>query len=101
MINVLLVCSAGMSTSMLVQRTIDAAKKRGVEISISAMSEAEAKKHLDGCDVILLGPQVRFLLKGITKLTEGKNIKVDIINSVSYGRLDGNDVLSQILRMLE
>lgn len=96
---VLFVCSAGMSTSLLVENTKKAAKERNVEIEIQALSEAEAKSHLDECSVLLLGPQVRFLLKNFQKLTEGKGIKVDVIQSIPYGRMDGNAVLDQILSM--
>ncbi len=97
---VLFVCSAGMSTSLLVQKTLDAAKARGVELDIQAMSEAEAKNHYDSCNAILIGPQVRFLSSSINKAVAGKNIKVDVINTISYGRMDGNAVLDQILTMI-
>lgn len=97
---VLFVCSAGMSTSLLVEKTQKAAKEKGIELDITAMSEAEAKNHLDECSVILLGPQVRFLLGGIKKSVEGKGINVEVIDSMSYGRMDGEGVLKQILALL-
>lgn len=94
---VLFVCSAGMSTSLLVEKTKKAADERGLSIDIIALSEAESKSHLNDCSVILLGPQVRFLLGSIKKSVEGKDIKVDVIDSVAYGRMDGDKVLDQIL----
>lgn len=100
MTKVLFICSAGMSTSLLVDKTIKAAEEKGVALDIAAMSEAEARRHLDECDVILLGPQVRFLLGSMKKTVEGKNIKVDVIDSVAYGRMDGPKVLEQITSML-
>lgn len=36
--NILLVCSAGMSTSLLVNKMMAAARKIGLEINIKAMS---------------------------------------------------------------
>lgn len=97
---ILFICSAGMSTSLLVAKTLQAAKARGLELDITAMSEAEAKNHMDGCDVILLGPQVRFLLANVKKSVGDRNIAVDVIDMVNYGRMNGEAVLDQILSML-
>ena len=49
---ILLVCNAGMSTSMLVKKMQDAAKTMGVEVEISAKSLTEAKKNLGTPDMI-------------------------------------------------
>ena len=59
---ILLVCSAGMSTSLLVSKMQAAAKAQGIDCTINAVGEAELKKHENEIDVLLLGPQVRFLL---------------------------------------
>lgn len=101
MIRVMLLCSAGMSTSLLVEKIKKAAAERAVELDITARSEAEAKNYIDQCQVILLGPQVRFLLASIQKLAEGKQVRVDTIANVSYGRMDGNAVLDQILELAD
>lgn len=58
---IMLVCSAGMSTSLLVTKMEKAAAEKGLEAKIFAVAEAEAANHLDEIDVLLLGPQVRFL----------------------------------------
>ena len=63
MTKIILCCSAGMSTSLLVTKMQAAAKEQGIETAIQAKSEAEVKNHEDEMDVLLLGPQVRFLLK--------------------------------------
>lgn len=59
---ILLVCAAGMSTSMLVKRMIDHATAISLEVNISALAIAEAKGKIKNneVDVVLLGPQVRF-----------------------------------------
>lgn len=97
---VLFVCSAGMSTSLLVNKTMAAAKEQGLDIEIVAMAEGEAKTHIEEYSVVLLGPQVRFLLKKFQELAEPKGIKVDVIDMLSYGRMDGNAVLEQIKTMI-
>ncbi|EOD1447697.1 TPA: PTS sugar transporter subunit IIB [Escherichia coli] len=56
---ILLVCAAGMSTSMLVKRMIDHATAISLEVNISALAIAEAKGKIKNneVDVVLLGPQ--------------------------------------------
>ncbi|EPM8668740.1 PTS sugar transporter subunit IIB [Escherichia coli] len=56
---ILLVCAAGMSTSMLVKRMIDHANAISLEVNISALAIAEAKGKIKNneVDVVLLGPQ--------------------------------------------
>lgn len=97
MVNMLLVCSAGMSTSMLVQRMEEAAKKRELEASIHAIAEANIKNYLNEHEVqiILLGPQVRFLKDKIQSISG--DIPVEVIDMDSYGRMDGERVLTSAL----
>lgn len=63
--NILLVCAAGMSTSMLVKRMQAYAESTNTEVNINAMSISEAKEKIkkNEADVVLLGPQVRFQKK--------------------------------------
>ncbi len=56
---------------------------------------------MDGTNVILLGPQVRFLLSKIKKLVEPNGIEVDVINSVNYGTMNGELVLKQALDLIK
>lgn len=71
---ILLVCAAGMSTSMLVKRMIDHANAISLEVNISALAIAEAKGKIKNneVDVVLLGPQVRFRNQRLKPLHRGK-----------------------------
>ena len=62
MIKIMLACSAGMSTSLLVTKMQEAAKEKGVECAIWAISEVNLQSEIEKCDVLLLGPQVRYIL---------------------------------------
>lgn len=97
---ILLVCSAGMSTSLLVTKMEAAAKAKGVEVSIEAVAEADAKNKIDDVDVLLLGPQVRFLLKKFQELTAGKGLPVEVIDTVAYGTMNGEKVLNRALELI-
>ena len=88
---ILLVCSAGMSTSMLVKRVQDAAKIQNYEIEIDAFSISQARTIGHKWDVILLGPQVRYLLKEMKASFPNK--PVEAIEMRTYGRMDGEAVL--------
>ncbi|ETU61972.1 PTS sugar transporter subunit IIB [Enterococcus faecalis] len=61
---IMLVCSAGMSTSLLVTKMQKAAEDRGMEADIFAVSASEADTNLENkeVNVLLLGPQVRFMV---------------------------------------
>jgi cellobiose PTS system EIIB component len=96
-----LVCGAGMSTSLLVVKMMDAAKKLNVEAKIIAVAEAELRHHIEATDVLLLGPQVRFLLNKYKTAYEPKGIKVDVINSIDYGMMNGEKVLNHALTLLK
>lgn len=96
-----LVCGAGMSTSLLVVKMEQAAAKLGVEVKIIAVAEAELKHHIDDTDVLLLGPQVRFLLNKYKIAYEPKEIAVDVINSIDYGMMNGEKVLNYALSLFK
>ena len=98
---ILLVCSAGMSTSLLVTKMQAAAKDLGVECSINSVGEAELKRHENEIDVLLLGPQVRFLLKKMKTKFDPKGIPVEVINTVDYGTMNGAKVLKQALDLMK
>ncbi|MET3698795.1 PTS system cellobiose-specific IIB component [Bacillus oleivorans] len=92
---IILVCSAGMSTSMLVQRMRKAADEKGVSATIQATSEADLANHLDQTDVILVGPQVRYLAPKIKEKAAPHGIQVEVIDSLAYGMMDGGKVFEQ------
>ena len=75
MVNILLVCSAGMSTSMLVKRMQESAEAKGLEANIWAVGDANSKDAAKKADIILLGPQVRYLKSKTEKMVDGRDRK--------------------------
>ena len=63
----LLVCAAGMSTSLLVNRMKEAAETNEMEFQLEAQPVGQIEKYGEAADVILLGPQVRYELKNVKK----------------------------------
>lgn len=99
MLYITLVCVAGMSTSLLVNKMKEAAKKENIEAEIIAMSEAAFAKYDKPTDVLLLGPQVRYLLSKMKKTYEPRGMKVDVVDMRAYGLMDGKKVLDTALNM--
>ncbi|MFV0396202.1 MAG: PTS sugar transporter subunit IIB [Coprobacillaceae bacterium] len=91
---ILLVCCAGMSTSMLVQRMEKAAKEKEIDAQILAVPILEAKREnmMDEYDIVMLGPQVRNELKYLTEMSAGK-FPVVLIDMRDYGMMNGEKIL--------
>jgi PTS system cellobiose-specific IIB component len=97
---IMLVCSAGMSTSLLVTKMEKSAKELNIDVEIFAMSEGEAVKHYDSVQLVLLGPQVRYLKKKLQKELEDKDLVVEVIDSLNYGTMNGKKVLENAMNIL-
>ncbi|MCE4052204.1 PTS sugar transporter subunit IIB [Bacillus sp. Au-Bac7] len=95
---IVLLCAAGMSTSMLVNKIRESAEKEGYECQVDAYPIAEATQRCEDADAILLGPQVRFQESKIKKLLPA--IPVESIDMQSYGAMDGQKVLLQARKMI-
>ncbi|MGX5026393.1 PTS sugar transporter subunit IIB [Enterobacter asburiae] len=100
--NILLVCAAGMSTSMLVKRMRDYAATINADVNINALAIAEAKGKIKNneADVVLLGPQVRFQKSEIEAVAQGK-APVAVIDMRDYGAMNGKSVLEFAFKLLE
>lgn len=94
---ILLICSAGMSTSMVVKKMQEQAAVQGLDADISAVGTAAAKAEAPKADVILLGPQIRFMEKQIKADYQKPTMVIDMMD---YGRLDGAAVLKKALALL-
>jgi cellobiose PTS system EIIB component len=100
MLQITLICAGGMSTSMLVTRMRQAAKEKNIEVEIRATAESKFKKEFsDKTDILLLGPQVGFLINDMKKQYEPKGMKVDVIDSIDYGMMNGEKVLIKALQL--
>lgn len=97
--NIILLCAAGMSTSMLVQKMKEAARIKNYECEISAHAIAEAEEFKDSADIILLGPQVRFQQQTVKSLCP--NVPIEVIDPVTYGQMNGEKVLEDAKIILE
>jgi len=99
LVKICLVCSAGMSTSVLVQRMQNVAKEKGIETEIWAVGESQAKENVTKADVVLLGPQIKYALWRIQEIIP--NTPVTAIDIISYGRLDAEKILDDAIALFK
>ncbi len=100
MIRVLIICSWGMSTSLLVDSMLEAATELKYEVSVEALSAGEYASQIDECDIILIAPQIRHLRKSIEKLAASASKPVALIEPFHYATMNGRAVLNQVMHML-
>ena len=94
---IMLVCSAGMSTSLLVTKMEQAAEKVGDEVEIFALPMSDGINRLSTVDCVLLGPQVRFNLgkikeeadKAVNVLLKEEEARINEILNISDNKIDG------------
>ena len=98
---ILLCCSAGMSTSLMVNKMQKAAADKGIEVEIWAEPMDKASSEVPKADVVLLGAQIKFALPEIKKLTDQAGNKIGVIDMMDYGMMNGEKVLNMALELLE
>ena len=100
---IMLVCAAGMSTSLLVNKMKKSAEDKGFDADIFAVSAGEADEYLanKNVDVLLLGPQVRFMKSQFEAKVTPLGIKLGVINMSDYGMMNGEKVLEDTIKLMD
>lgn len=94
---VLLVCAAGMSTSLLTQNMM---KNANPGDFVEALPVSELAHNIDRFDVVLLGPQIKFRLKEVENVAKPKGIPVGVVEMRTYGMMDGKTAMAQARALL-
>ncbi|GIN67793.1 MULTISPECIES: PTS sugar transporter subunit IIB [Bacillus] len=97
---ILLACSSGMSTSLLVTKMEEYVKSIGDEAKIWAVGQDQAKKEMEQADVVLIGPQMSFLKDDLQKEADKYGIRVDVIDMMAYGMADGKKAYEQAVSLM-
>ncbi|OFP18267.1 PTS sugar transporter subunit IIB [Enterococcus sp. HMSC066C04] len=99
MVNILLCCNEGMSTSFLVKKMQEVADTNGLKVKIWAVSEPKVDTESKEADIVLLGPQIAFMRDTIAERL-GTRIPVQAINAEDFGRLNANKILKETLMLI-
>lgn len=99
--NVLLVCAAGMSSSLLESKTKEAAGKAGHTLTIHAVSVSEIVLYdfsVKPVELVLIAPQVRYKKKSLSEMAAPYGIVVQDIEPITFGMVDGEKLFKQIMQ---
>lgn len=100
--DILLVCSAGMSTSILVAKMKEVIAEEGLDYTVKAVGSTEAVAYCNenNVNVLLLGPQVKYMERSLNNELAGKNIPIASIQPLDYGTMNGKNVLEQAKKLM-
>ena len=95
---IVLLCNMGLSTSALMKKIKEEADKEGFDCSVSAFPASEATNEAADADVVLIGPQVSYLVDQVKGQLPG--IPVEAIAMKDYGMMNGKAVLAQAKKLM-
>ena len=101
MFRIALFCSAGMSTSAMVDRMREVAKKQNLDVDIHAYADSRVEDFTNNIDVVLLGPQITYKKRTIEKHFAAYNVPVAVIPIREYGMMNGEAVLKLAYQIIE
>ena len=92
-----LICSLGLSTSLLLTKMEAAAEKQNVRHELVALGSSELSDEAEDVDVFLLAPQVRYMIGTVQKF--GKPVAV--LDGMIYALADGAKALEVAHRLAD
>ncbi|MGL6064261.1 MAG: PTS sugar transporter subunit IIB [Fusobacteriaceae bacterium] len=99
---ILLVCSGGMSSAMVVKALINEGKKEGLEIISKAVGTGDFEVELEkGWDGALVAPQIRHKIDEFKSIGDTNNTPVEVIETKGYSPLGGKFLLAQVKNMIK
>ncbi len=101
----LLVCNAGLSTSLVAQDISKEMAKRGIECTVDAtgIDAMDTPLNSGTVDAILLAPQVKFLRSDVDKTLKRlkkEDIPVVDIERTDYGRRNAKNIVNCVFTNL-
>ncbi|MDK2982475.1 MAG: cellobiose system component [Chloroflexota bacterium] len=78
-----------------------AASKRGIDLTITARSEAEIENYIEDIDCLMVGPHLAYILDDIDKIVGDRDIKVTMVEARDYATFNGENALNQLLSLYQ
>lgn len=95
---ILLVCSGGISTSLLMKKIEKYAEEHSMDIKVEAVGTASYEDRVSDYDVLLLGPQVAYRKK---QIADSVAIPVAVIAPQDYAFCNVENILKEVDSLLE
>lgn len=102
-VKVIMICAAGMSSSLLCTKISEAAKKRDINMTVTSMPSMTYKEiSYDDVAAILVAPQVRGQKSEVENYISYLGLKTPVIQIgfQEYGLVKGEVVLDNLLKAL-
>ncbi len=98
--HVIVVCEAGITTSLLVNKLDDLAKEGQKELNISSKNTEEGLEYVkeNNMDAVLLGPQVRHKFEEYDQATDAKVLKISVSD---YNNMNAFSIFEQLNEALD
>lgn len=99
---VLLVCSGGMSSAIVVKAIQDTARKQGLELFVKSIGTGEYEDEIrKGWDAALVAPQVRHRLAVFEKTAREFGVAIAVMSPQAYSPLGGPMALQELKKLFE
>jgi cellobiose PTS system EIIB component len=103
-IKALMVCAMGMSSSLLENKTKEAAQAAGIPFELHAITTPEIARWdfgTDYVDIVLVAPQVRYKRKSIAAAGAPYGVIVIDIDPVVFGMVEGEKLFQQVMTAIK
>lgn len=100
--NLLLICTAGITTGLLVRSIEKEIEKREIPLHVYSAPSIIAEQIIDKqkIDGILIGPQAQYEIQRLEGLLNSKKIPYQLISKENYELLNGSGVLDEGIEIL-
>lgn len=92
---IMLTCMTGVSSSNFAKKLEEASRNIGMNCLVESTTVANLKNNLNGVDVVLVGPQLKYKLNEI-KETVNHQCPVMEIQTQDFNLLGCKDILNQV-----
>jgi len=98
---IVLCCAGGLSTTMLMDAMKEAVKKspklNESDFDFVAIPVDILDTEVGDADAVILGPQIAHKLDSVKKALGDRDVPVIVVDSSTYGQMDGVTVLKKVL----
>jgi PTS system cellobiose-specific IIB component len=98
----LLICTAGITTGLLVKNVQNAADERGLDIHVYSAPAIIAEQAIQSqsIDALMIGPQSKYEIARLKDFLIYKAVPYKLISKENYEILDGEAVLEEIIALI-
>lgn len=98
----LLICTAGITTGLLVKNVQNAADERGLNIHVYSAPAIIAEQAIQSqaIDALMIGPQSKYEIARLKDFLTYKAVPYKLISRENYEILDGEAVLEEIIALI-